>query len=245
MVVNGVLVVIVFLPAGFSVAREPGDLDADRIGRRLGLAPGGEPFAPAVVDLADVAVHEPLEAGVDELDQLGAGAEILGQVDAPVALAAVGQLELFAQQQRVGVTEAIDALLVIADEEEVAGVVLARHAADDGVLQRRGVLVFVDEHDAEAVAVLQRDVGGAVAAGFAQDFERVAFEVVERRQPAAQLAAPDRFGRLVGQVAERPGLARREPRPEQQARSSRPNQRRASAGSFWSGSSSRSLSGVL
>ena len=78
-----------------------------------------------------------------------AGAEILPQEDAPRrtgrGCAKIRKARVFLEEDRgVGEAEAVDRLLDVADEKEVAA--LARHGAENEVLHLRHVLIFID-HD--------------------------------------------------------------------------------------------------
>ena len=103
------------------------------------------------------------------------------------------------KQRRLGLPEAIDALLHVADEEQP---VLPRKAADDGLLNRAGILIFVDEH----IAVLRAERRAHL--GQRQRRERVVFEVVKIHHAA--LALGRRVERVVclgqlGQPVQRRG----------------------------------------
>ena len=86
---------------------------------------------------------------VGRFQHRAAGAEILPQEDAPRrtgrGLAEIRKARVFVEKdRRIGETEAVDRLLDIADEKEVAA--LARHRAEDEILHFRHVLIFID-HD--------------------------------------------------------------------------------------------------
>ena len=82
------------------------------------------------------------------------------------------------EQRRFGLPEAIDALLHVADEEQA---VFPRETADDGFLNRAGILVFVDEYIAIPFAQRRSHLRQF------QRRQRAVLKVVEIHQPALAL----------------------------------------------------------
>ena len=110
---------------------------------------GAQAGRVVIVQLAEGAGHDVGKDVVGAGQHRAAGAEILPQEDAPRrtgrGLAEIRKARVFVEEDRgVGEAEAVDRLLDVADEKEVAA--LARHRAEDEVLHLRHVLIFID-HD--------------------------------------------------------------------------------------------------
>ena len=102
-----------------------------------------------IVQLAERAGHDVGKDVVGPFQHRAAGAEIFPQEDAPRrtgrGCAKIRKARVFLEEDRgVGEAEAVDRLLDVADEKEVAA--LARHGAENEVLHLRHVLIFID-HD--------------------------------------------------------------------------------------------------
>lgn len=99
------------------------------------------------------------------------------RVDAPLerSLFQIKALRLFKEECRFCLTEAIDALLHVADEKQP---VLPRKAADDGFLNRTGILIFVDKDIAVLPVQRVADIGQC------QCLERAMLQIVKIQQTA-------------------------------------------------------------
>src|SRR6185436_1130075 len=113
-------------------------------GRRL-LAAGNQSGLVVIDDAANLLVQKWSEDRVHEFENQGAAAKILRERNglpgrgAPVA-------GVTAEDSRVGETEAINALLHIADQEAVPLRTLAAQRRDDAVLRCVDVLIFIHKH---------------------------------------------------------------------------------------------------
>ena len=110
---------------------------------------GAQPRRIVIVQLAERARHDVGKDVVGRFQYRAAGAEILPQEDAPRrtgrGYAEICKARVFVEEDRwIGETEAVDRLLDVADEKEVAAA--ARHGTEDEILHLRHVLIFVD-HD--------------------------------------------------------------------------------------------------
>ena len=110
---------------------------------------GAQPRRIVIVQLTERARHDVGKDVVGRFQHRAARAEILPQEDAPRrtgrGLAEIRKARVFVEKdRRIGETKAVDRLLDVADEKEVAA--LARHGAEDEILHLRHVLIFID-HD--------------------------------------------------------------------------------------------------
>jgi hypothetical protein len=120
---------------------------------------------------------DPGEAAVDRLEHLGTAAEVDGDALRPPV--GGGALPVTAEHLHVGVPEAVDRLVLVADSEQV----VALEQLQQLVLKRVGVLELVDEHVLEALGVLM-----AQALVVAQQVAREQLEVLEVEPRAGALA---------------------------------------------------------
>ena len=111
-------------------------------------------------------------------------------------------LQLFPEDGRVGLAEAVDALFQVAHQEQIAPV-RGGKALVQGVLQGVGVLVFVHHHRAVA-RPYPRAEGGGRAVGAAQQPEGQVLEVAEFQQLALFLLG----GKAAVKVPHRPEQGR-------------------------------------
>ena len=146
------------------------------------LVPGG------VLDLSGLTGHQPAENTIDRLQQRPACAEVLAQLNRHAAGSTAIPLAAPEEQVRLGETESIDALLHIADAEQIP-----RHAliaptfptceSQNLLLHRVDVLVFIDQH--VLIALMQtpgqvaRLPGLARTARCAKQVQRCVFKVRE------------------------------------------------------------------
>ena len=145
--------------AGVLVGRLVGDEQLD--GRAEGRVGEAARSRQGLERVAEVAREEV----VDDGENLGARAVVLGEGEH-----AAGCLSPFAEDLDVRVPEAIDRLELVADEEEILG----REQVDQLALEAVRVLELVDEHRAEAPALLVADRGMV-----AKKVPRVQLEVLE------------------------------------------------------------------
>ncbi len=140
-----------------------------------------ELFGLVIADFAHGPAHEPGEGVVDRPEDALPAAEILSEDDGGGVLVFLRIIEVVAlffreEEFRHGLAEAVDALLDVADHEEV----VLREGGEDGVLQLVGVLVLVDEDLLELLPQVLcqlfpfKSLGGGV---FHQEFERHEFGV--------------------------------------------------------------------
>ena len=113
-----------------------------------------------VVQLAGPLAHDGGEHGIDGIQHFRAGAEIaVEQNFAPGAVPFIPHGEetavLAEEYVRLGLTEAVDALLDVPHHEDV--LFLPRYGSQDGFLHFIGVLIFVDQNFLEALLI---DPGG-------------------------------------------------------------------------------------
>ena len=138
--------------------------------------------AVVVVYLILLAVHHAREHAVYEVQHIGARAEVAVEVYAQRvrALAARKAVVLGHEYGRVGLAEAVDALLDVAHHEARAG---RRDQVQYALLHQRYVLIFVDEH------IVEHRPHRARHGRVAQRPERVMLQVVEVERAALALAA--------------------------------------------------------
>ena len=136
-----------------------------------------ELFAFVVFDFRFVLAHDAAEYGVRRLQHIGTRAEVFLQVNAPFkrSLCQIKAFCLLKKKRRFCLTEAIDALLHVADEKQP---VLPRKAADDGFLNRAGILIFVDKDIAVSLVQRVADIGQC------QCLERAMLQIVKIQQTA-------------------------------------------------------------
>ena len=196
------------------------------------------------------------EDPVDELEHRPGGAERVEQVAALQLGAELGQhllvvRALGAELGRVGALEAVDRLLLVADDEDRpgdlagagAGEELLRQRLDHPPLRRAGVLRLVDQDVVEPAVEPPEHPGGG--ARMLEQRARPVDQVVEVEQPEVALGAVvgrepgppeavERRGLREGGVGE-PERPRRLGQPRHQRVERRHQARRGRCGSPWSG----------
>ncbi len=166
---------------------------------REGFVAGLELRGFVVVHLADFFVHQLLEDEIREMDDLCARPEVFGQND-PFPAVFVGKSRVFAQEQaRVGQAEGVDGLFDIPNHEQVLGFRLVPgHPIEDALLQLVHVLVFVDQHFCEFVAVIGARVAHLalpVLGDRRQNLQRQMLQIVEIEHIVFQFPFPIGFGK--------------------------------------------------
>ncbi len=146
------------------------------------LAPGAEPLGLAEFRAAQRRLDQAGEHFVEARDEGRVASEIVRQVADRPAGAALVRGDEVGDEAWLGLAEAVDALLYVADEEAVAaGFAVPRDEADQLELHRAGVLHFVDEDVAiaapEPLGGRRRHETGAARA--AEDVERCALDVAK------------------------------------------------------------------
>ena len=131
------------------------------------------------------------EHGVDRVQQLGAPAEVVGELERRVARGE--RRPALAEQADVGVAEAVDRLELVSDGEQV----VALERAQDPHLAGVGVLELVDHHELEALGPAAPQ--GAVAV---EQRARLDLQVVEVERSAAPLGRRVRVVVAPQQLAE-------------------------------------------
>src|SRR4051794_32149079 len=98
--------------------------------------------------------HQPLEYAVERIEQRPTTAEVRLKIDdfaVPVRFDFEGGVSL-EKQLRIGQTKSVDALLHIADAEEITRR-FARNQRQDRVLKLVHTLIFIDQHMLELVSI--------------------------------------------------------------------------------------------
>ena len=126
------------------------------------LQPRPERRALVVVQLAQALRHQAAEHRVHRVHDLWPRAEALPQKDAPRHALRLGGVRVFfvllQEDRRVRQAEAVDALLDVADGEEVFS--FTGNGGEDAVLHLVRVLIFVHHDLAVALRDRSRKVGG-------------------------------------------------------------------------------------
>ncbi len=165
---------------------------------RKGLVAGLQLRGFVIGHLPHLLIHQLFEDEIREVDDLRARTEVFRQDD-PFPAVLVGEGRVFAQEQaRVRQAERIDGLLDVAHHEQVLGFGLVpRDPMEDAFLQLVHVLVFVDQHFLEFVAVIGAGIAHpafAVGGKGRQNLQRQMLQVVEVQHIVRQFAFPIGFG---------------------------------------------------
>ncbi len=163
---GGELVVVRLVLPGVAAEQQHFRLDAHRPLRHA----DGKLLVLRILQLHRAAGKDAPEHIVDGVKQRRVGAEI--RIERQLAVFRAGRgvkrAQLFQKQLRRGQPEAVDALLHIAHEEQVA---LAAHARKQRLLQKARILILVDEH----VAILFAHI--ALHGLVAQRLKRARFQI--------------------------------------------------------------------
>ena len=159
----------------------------------------------SVVHLAHFPGHDPGKDIVRALEHLPARAEVLAQQHAArlavLRLRRVAVGEVFLEKNRwVSQTEAVDALLHVADGEEILPI--ARDGVEDAVLHLVRVLILVDHDLLIARGDLPRQLRGR-AVRLRQDLDGIVLLIGEVHGVAAQLLCLIGAGEIRRQTDER------------------------------------------
>ena len=166
---------------------------------REGFVAGLELRGFVVVHLADFFVHQLLKDEIREMDDFCARPEVFRQND-PFPAVFVGKSRIFAQEQaRVGQAEGVDGLFDIPNHEQILGFRLVPcHPIEDALLQLVHVLVFVNQHFFEFVAVIGARVAHLalpVLGDRRQNLQRQMLQIVEIEHIVVQFSFPIGFGK--------------------------------------------------
>ena len=152
-----------------------------------------------VIEANEIGRHAAGEDIVDGVDEISAGAEVFVQIDAGlggnlcrrlIGTGKVGSklIKFSEEDSGIGLSETIDALFDVADHKEIAGICLVFPVSNrrgmasgdrlqEGFLDGRDVLVFINEDEAVSVAELEGEIGGLVI--LLKQLKRQVFEVGE------------------------------------------------------------------
>ncbi len=177
---------------------------------KIGRAAAFEPGVFVVGDAAEVRGHQLLEDCVDGVDDVGPAPEIIRQGNDVLGRRLIALPVHFQKcflpldkQPRLRETEAVDALLDVADDEEVVGprrVGLAADESEEFGLQTIDILKLIYKHMLKLVA---KAVGDTVV-GIAKEVERHALEVGEIEDAEIGLRGAKAFSERPQQPADRP-----------------------------------------